>query len=120
MSNDTELIYEPVPKIGRRAIKKAMAANDVDMLRLAALAASLYEDGEWAQEICIRLAVYEDSWVRSNAMTGFSHIARISGSLDKDSVKPVIEKCLGDEDSGVRAAAEDAKEDIQHFLKWKF
>ena len=120
MSDDTELIYEPVPKLGRQAIKKAIAANDVDTLRLAALAASLYEDGEWAQEICMRLAVHEDPWVRTNAMTGFGHIARINGRLDKGPVRPVIEKCLGDKDSGVRGSAEDAKEEIEIFLKWKF
>lgn len=120
MSDDTEPIYEPVPKLGRQAINNAITANDVDTLRMAALAAPLYEDGEWAQEICIQLAVHEDPRVRTNAMTGFGHIARINGSLDMGSVKPVIETCLGDEDSGVRGAAENAKEDIQLFLKWKF
>jgi HEAT repeat protein len=120
MPEDAKIIYEPVPKLGRRVIDKAIAANDVDTLRIAALAASLYEDGKWAQETCIRLAVHEDPGVRSNAMTGFSHIVRINGKLDEDPVRPVIETCLGDEDNGVRGAAEDAKEDIQLFLKWKF
>lgn len=66
------------------------------------------------------MAVHEDPWVRASAMTGFGHIARINRKLDEGSVRPVMEKCLGDEDRGVRGAAENAKEDIQLFLKWKF
>ncbi len=54
------------------------------------------------------------------AIESFEHIARIDGKLNREIVKPIIEKALNDEDEFVRQKAEDAKDGIKHFLKWKF
>ncbi len=54
------------------------------------------------------------------AIESFERIARIDGKLNKEIVEPIIEKALKSENEFVRQKADDAKDGIKHFLKWKF
>lgn len=57
---------------------------------------------------------------RGNAFLGLAHIARIDGELDRTTVKPIILRGLDDLHEYVRGHAVDAKEDLEHYLGWKF
>ena len=114
-------IYVPIPKFTKAEMEKAFVEDDVGNLIYVSLFASLYyEDRSFAEEICIKLATHSHYNIRAMAIESFEHIARIDGKLNKEIVKPIIEKALKDEDEFVRQKAEDAKDGIKHFLKWKF
>ncbi len=115
-----KLRYEPIPEMTRAEIDSAILRDDSELLVYAALSAALYdEDPQWAEDICVRLASHHHANVRGNAIMGFSHIARIHGTLNIR-VKPLIERALRDEDSHVRAQADDTMDDVELFLKWDF
>jgi hypothetical protein len=76
-------------------------------------------EGDWAEEVCIRLAAHADGQTRANAILGFGHLACTAGALDEARVRPLVEAAFKDEDARVRAHAEDAASDIRMFLKWK-
>ena len=116
-----KLIYVSIPEFNKSEMEKALAENDIDKLIYVPLFASLYfEDRDFAEEICIRLAAHPHNNVRAMAIESFEHIARIDGKLNKQVTKPIIEKALNDEDEFVSQKAEDTKDGIKHFLKWKF
>ena len=113
--------YEKIKELSRAEIEAAILRDNPEELLIAVLSAALYaEDGTWAEEVCIRLAAHEHFNVRGNAILGFGHIARIDRQLTEETVKPLIEVALEDESEYVRGQAEGAKDDIKHFLRWKF
>jgi len=120
--NDVEkLVYVPIPQFTKTEMEKAVSDDDIEKLIFVPLFASLYyEDREFAEEVCIKLATHFNLRVRATATESFEHLARIDGKLNKEIVKSIIEKALKDEDEFVRRKAEDAKNGIKHFLKWKF
>jgi hypothetical protein len=113
--------YVPIPNFTKAEMENAITDDDIEKLMFVPLFASLYyEDRNFAREICIKLSEHSNFNVRAMAIEGFGHIARIDGKLNKEIAKPIIEKALKDEYEFVRQKAEDAKDDIKHFLKWKF
>jgi len=121
MTKDSKPVYQSIPSFDRKEIEKAIIEDDIDVLILAALSASLDgDDPEWAQDLCLRLAGHPHFNVRGNAILGFAHIARINDELDELRVKPIIEKALNDADPYVSGQADGAIMDIEHFLGWKF
>ena len=111
--------YQPIQHMSRAEINSAITADEPRLLSCAVLSAALYDnDRQWAEDICVRLADHHDPNVRGNAILGFGHIARIHRSLNAR-VKPLLERALCDEDSYVRGHANDATDDVEHFLKWK-
>jgi HEAT repeat protein len=82
------------------------------------LSAALYSgDGQWAEELVYKLIDHSDALVRSNAMLSLSHIARVHGTLDRQRAIDVLRVARNDRDESVRSQAEDALEDVQHFIK---
>lgn len=75
-------------------------------------------DCAWSFNICRTLAAHADPRVRANAILGFGHLARMCGDLERD-IAPLIETALDDPEWDVRAKANDAAHDINHFLGWK-
>ncbi len=113
--------YVPITKFTKDEMEKAIVENDIEKLAHVSLFASLYyEDRDFAEKICIELATHPDVRVRVMAMEGFGHIARIDGVLNKEIIKPLIEKGLSDKNEFVRMKADDTKDDVEHFLKWEF
>ena len=116
----SELVYEPIPELSKIEIEQAVEQNDPEELLIAVLSAALYLDFDFAESICLRLSEHENFKVRGNAVLGFSHIARIHNRLNKQLVKPVVLNALNDEHEYVRGHAQDVKDDLEHFLDWKF
>jgi hypothetical protein len=113
--------YEPIPKYSREQIRAALERDDPADLLHAVLAAALYDpELEWAEALCLRLATHPNFTVRGNALLGFGHLARLHGRLDRAKVQPVIQAGLHDSDDYVRGHANDAADDAEHFLGWRF
>lgn len=119
--DNEKLIYQPIPNFNKSEMERAISENDFAKLKYVPLFASLYfEDRDFAAEVCIKLASHSDFNVRGLAIESFGHLARIDKKLDKENIKPLIEKALVDESEFVRMKADDAIDDIEFFLKWKF
>ena len=113
--------YEKIEELSRTEIEAAILRDNPDELLSAVLSAALYsEDSDWAEDVCIRLATHKHFNVRGNAILGFGHIARIHEKLDEAKVKPLIESALEDENEYVRGQAQDAKDDVKFYLRWRF
>ena len=111
--------YEPIPEMSVEDVDAAIVRNQSDELVLAVLSAALYGlDRGWAQGVCCRLAAHQHFNVRGNAILGFGHLARIHRQLDRSVVLPIVEAGLIDSHEDVRGLANDAADDIEHFLGW--
>jgi hypothetical protein len=114
-------IYQAIPEFTKAEMEQIIVENDIEKLVFVPLFASLYfEDRDFAYEVCRKLASHSNINVRGCAIEGFEHIARIDGKLDQEIVKPLVEKALVDESEFVRMKADDTKDGLEHFLKWKF
>lgn len=113
--------YEKIEELSKAEIEATILRDNPNELLYAVLSAALYsEDSAWAEDVCVRLAAHEHFNVRGNAILGFAHIARIHRKLNEAKVKPLIESALEDESEYVRGQAEGTKDDIKHFLRWRF
>jgi hypothetical protein len=100
-------------------IEDAIARDDHEALIYAPIIVSLDPpDSKWAEDICIRLALHAHPQIRANAILGFGHLARTMRNLSETQVRPVVLAALKDPEDVVRAHAEDAASDIDHFLNW--
>ncbi|MGE0596645.1 MAG: hypothetical protein AB7P07_09765 [Hyphomonadaceae bacterium] len=99
-------------------VEAVLARADPDELLFVPIVVSLDPpDCAWSFAICRQLAGHEDWRVRANAILGFGHLARTCGALETG-IAPLIETALEDPQWEVRAKANDAAHDINHFLGW--
>ena len=99
-------------------VEAVLARADPDEVLYVPIAVSLEPpDCAWSFAICERLATHADPRVRANAILGFGHLARMCGALEPR-IAPMISAALKDSDGCVRAHANDAAHDINHFLGW--
>jgi hypothetical protein len=100
-------------------VEAAIARNDPAELLYAPIVVSMDPpDCEWAESVCVRLAVHPNPRVRANAILGFGHLARTCRKLNKPVVRPLVESGLNDPAPEVRGQAEAAVMDLQTFLGW--
>ena len=114
-------IYRKAVSWSRATVEAALLADDPELLLQAVVAVSMYEeDQRYAEELCVRLARHPHFNVRGNAVLGFGHIARVHRRLEKKIVQPIIAAALKDQDEYVRGQAHSAKDDTEHFLRWRY
>lgn len=120
--NDAEkLIYVSIPEFTKTEMQRAITEDDIEKLIYVPLFASLYyEDRDFAEEVCIKLANHSNEYIRGNSIEGFEHIARTDGKLNREVVKPIIEKGIKDESDFVRDKSEWTRDATKQFLKWKY
>ena len=108
--------YETIPRMTREQIENELAGSDPEAMSHAILSASLNDpEWQWAQSVCLRFLGHSEKWVRWNATTGLSHIARIHGRLDAKIVIPKLKALLSDPD--VASNVEDSLTEINWFLR---
>ncbi len=108
--------YEAIPEMSREQIEKELAGGDPASMSYAILSASLYDsEWRWAQSVCLRFLDHPEKWVRWNAATGLSHIARIHRRLDTEIVLPRLRALLNDRE--VASNVEDSLTEIDWFLR---
>lgn len=111
-------IYEPIPKMSKRAISKDLRSDDPDTLLTALLSAALYSgDGMRAEKLAYKFIDHADPYVRGTAMLSLGHIARVHGTLDRDKAIHVLRVARHDTNEHVRGTAFDALEEVQHWIK---
>src|SRR5688572_9182858 len=110
---------EPRP-VSDREVMDAITNDDVERLRILPIGLGFnHENWRFIQEVCVRLSEHRDPWVRSNSLLGLSYAARFRGKVEKNIVKPVLLRALGDCDERVAAVAQDAIDDINRLMRWR-
>ncbi|GDY33441.1 hypothetical protein [Gandjariella thermophila] len=105
---------EPGP-VGRDALAAALGGGDGRAIAEALVGVAYHDpDWQWVQDTCLRLLGHPDTGVRAIAITCLGHVARVHRQLDTDKVVPALTRLTSDPDLGGRA--EDALDDINHFL----
>jgi hypothetical protein len=116
----SKLVYGPIPELSRTEIEEAIRRDDSEELLIAVVSAALYLEPDFSESTCIQLAKLPNFNVRGKAILGFAHIARLHSNLNKQLVRPLMVQALIDDNEYVRGQAEAAKDDLEHFLGWKF
>ena len=112
--------YVEIEPSSRAQIAAALLSGAPDRIRLALLAASLYDaDADWAAALCLQHARHPEPGVRGIALQGLGHIARLHGTGDRARIAPVVLAGLADADPWVRGQAEDAAGDLRTYLGWR-
>ena len=94
---DEKRVYRPLDILSNQDIKRILESNDVNEIIFLPLSVGEYHSNwKFAQEICVILSEHSNPIVRSNALLGFSYIARTKGKLEKHIVKPILLKALKD------------------------
>ena len=112
--------YKPPADCTEKEAMEAIRNNDVE--RLIHLPIDLgfnHKNWKFIQDISVRLSEHKNPIIRANSMLGLMYAARFRGRVEKNIVKPVLLRALKDEDPRVSSNAEDAIDDINHFMKWK-
>jgi hypothetical protein len=110
--------YKAVVERSRSEIEMLLRGGDGAEIADALLSASYYDsDWKWVQGQCLAFSRHEDQNVRWISATCFGHLARIHRQLDLELVLQRLVEMRSD--PLVRAAAEDAIEDIKFFLKFQ-
>jgi hypothetical protein len=109
--------YESIECRTKEEAELALQQNsNISRDELVTLLLSLYEieDVKWVQEQYQKYISNEDYWVASAAITGLGHLARISKSVEKDSMIHML-KDLCVERPELESKIEDAISDIDVF-----
>ena len=102
--------------IRRDVADRWLASDDPRRVMYALLRLSLNgPDFALAEKAAIENATHPDEWVRRNAATALSHVARIHGSIDVDAVMATLVKMLDDPEAG--GWAEDSLEELEMYMK---
>lgn len=72
-------------------------------------------DFAYAERAAIENATHPDEWVRRNAATALSHVARIHGSIDLDAVMTTLVLMVDDPEAG--GWAEDSLDELEIYMK---
>lgn len=89
--------YEPMDPISVRQAEQWFASGDPRKVLRALLRLSLHgPDFAFAERKALDYAVHPDVWVRRNAATALSHVSRVHGSIDLDSVMSTLVSLLDD------------------------
>ena len=83
--------------IRRDVAERWLASDDPRKVLYALLRLSLNgPDFAYAERMALEKASHPDVWVRRNAATALSHVARLHGSVDLDSVMQTLVSLLDD------------------------
>lgn len=111
--------HEEIREYSPAEVLAVIKRGDVEQLSRAVVGVALHvSDSNYAEDLCVRLAVHDNSNVRGNAILGLGHLARRFGQLNIAQVKPIIESFLSDQSEYVRGQTWAAADDITHFLGW--
>ena len=102
--------------IRRDVAQRWLASEDPRKIMYAILRLSLHgPDFAFAEKAALENATHPDDWVRRNAATALSHVARIHGSIDLNAVMTTLVKMLDDPEAG--PWADDSLDELEHYMK---
>lgn len=89
--------YQTLGPITRGVAERWLASGDPGRIIYALLRLSLNgPDFAYAERMALEHAFHSDVWVRRNAATALSHVSRLHGSIDLDSVMATLISLLDD------------------------
>jgi hypothetical protein len=92
-----------------------LASGDPRKIMYALLRLSMNgPDFAFAERMALKHATHPDEWVRRNAATALSHVARIHGSIELDAVMTTLVKMLDDPDAF--GWADDALDEVEIYM----
>ena len=98
----------------------AIKQDDLEALKLIPIKLGFsHENWRFVQDVSLKLSEHSDENVRANSFRGFAYTAMNLNKLEKNIVKPVLLRGLKDESDWVRTCAQDAMDDINHYMGWK-
>lgn len=101
----------------RSELERLLNSGNEQAITDALLSAAYYDpDWKWVQETSLRYLDHPDKSVRWNAVTCFSHIARIHRQLDTEVVVPKLRTMLKT-DLDLASNVQDTLDDIKWFLR---
>jgi len=107
--------YEPMDPISARQAEQWFASGDPRKILRALLRLSLHgPDFAYAEKMALDYADHPDIWVRRNAATALSHVARIHGSIDLDAVMTTLVHMLDDPE--VAGWADDSLDELEIYM----
>jgi hypothetical protein len=71
-------------------------------------------DFAFAERMALKHAMHPDEWVRRNAATALSHVARLHGSIDLDAVMTTLVKMLDDPEAS--GWADDSLDELEIYM----
>lgn len=102
--------------IRRDVADRWLASGDPQRVMYALLRLSLHgPDFAFAERTALEHAAHPDEWVRRNAATALSHVARLHGSIDLDAVMTTLVKMLDDPEAA--GWADDALDELEIYMK---
>jgi hypothetical protein len=108
--------FHDVRPIDRAEAEAAFESGDTAAVNRALVSVAYHDpDWRWVQDVCLRFLEHDDAAVKGLAATCLGHLARIHRQLDRERVIHRLE-ALSD-DPELRGRAEDALDDIEHYLR---
>ena len=118
----SKLIYQDVHtnEFSDSDVLKAIKSDDMEALKLLPIKLGLnHENWRFVQDISVKLAEHPNEDVRGNSFRGLAYTAMNLNKLEKNIVKPILLRGLKDESDWVRGCAQEALDDINHYMGWK-
>jgi hypothetical protein len=111
-----ELKYVPVPRRTREAVLRMLDGSPKEIADALLSAAYWDADPKWVQEQLVRFASHADQQVLWTVASGLGLLAVFHGELELEVVEPILRRLEASGLPAVAAAAEDARDDINHFI----
>ena len=109
-----------IPRFTRQEIDTALEEDDREILLFAGISSAQHDaDWKFTQDLCIRLYEHTNKTIRGNAVLGLATVAQYRGTLDRETVEPILLRALRDSEEEVRLRAEDAIREINATLHWE-
>ena len=101
--------------IRRDVAARWLASEEPTLVMYALLRLSLNgPDFAFAETMALKHAAHPDEWVRRNAATSLSHVARIHGSIELDAVMAALVAMLDDPEAC--GWADDALDEVEIYM----
>jgi hypothetical protein len=102
--------------IRRDVAARWLASEEPTLVMYALLRLSLHgPDFAFAERMALEHAAHPDAWVRRNAATALSHVARLHGSVDLEAVMTTLVNMLDDPEAF--GWADDALDELEIYMK---
>src|SRR5689334_19675957 len=94
--------YHEVQPVARKEAERVLESGDPARIIDTLLGLAYFDaDWLWVQQQCLRLAGYDDEYVRGAVAQCLAHLARIHRALDLSAALPVLRRLQADPSSWV-------------------
>jgi hypothetical protein len=89
--------YQEIDPISRDEAEKIIGEGSPERIALTLVRLAYHEpDWLWVHDLCVKLSLHSDKWVRRGCAASFGHFARIYGKIDTETVTRVLDRLVLD------------------------